>query len=441
MRGVRLNTDAIDNSAGVNTSDVEVNIKIALTPADARRAADARGARHAARRDDRRGRPRWCCATTTSRRWRSRSPQRRGLEDLGFQQRLMQTLEARGAARPRGRVPARRHGARRAAPARAGADAAGARRAARLRQARALRRPARIAACRTIPISAASWRAISRSQLVERFPDALEQHRLRREIIATQLANSMINRGGPSLVGAHRRPDRRVRAGDRGRVLRGAQQLRHDRAQQRDRCARQQGRRQAAARSLRGGAGPAARPHGLVPAQRRFLARASPTSSSTIAPASRRSRPRSTTCCREDARSARAARVDRTDERRRAGRAGAPHRQPAGRSPPRPTSCSVADRTGKAGRRCGGDLLRGRRVLPARPHRERRARHPGHRLFRPARARPRARLDRRGGAPPHRRDGRRRRDRRRRRSTPGSSRAPARSSASAPRCTASQVRG
>ena len=28
--GVRLNTDAIDNSAGVNTSDVEVNIKIAL---------------------------------------------------------------------------------------------------------------------------------------------------------------------------------------------------------------------------------------------------------------------------------------------------------------------------------------------------------------------------------------------------------------------------
>ena len=30
--GVRLNTDAIDNSAGVNTSDVEVNIKIALAP-------------------------------------------------------------------------------------------------------------------------------------------------------------------------------------------------------------------------------------------------------------------------------------------------------------------------------------------------------------------------------------------------------------------------
>ena len=43
MRGVRLNTDAIDNSAGVNTSDVEVNIKIALATPDARRPARARG--------------------------------------------------------------------------------------------------------------------------------------------------------------------------------------------------------------------------------------------------------------------------------------------------------------------------------------------------------------------------------------------------------------
>jgi glutamate dehydrogenase len=36
--------------------------------------------------------------------------------------------------------------------------------------------------------------------LTEQFPDAVEAHRLRREIIATQLANSMINRGGPTLV-------------------------------------------------------------------------------------------------------------------------------------------------------------------------------------------------------------------------------------------------
>jgi glutamate dehydrogenase len=36
--------------------------------------------------------------------------------------------------------------------------------------------------------------------IAERFPDAPERHRLRREIIATQLANSIINRGGPSFA-------------------------------------------------------------------------------------------------------------------------------------------------------------------------------------------------------------------------------------------------
>ncbi len=34
-RGIRLNTDAIDNSAGVNSSDVEVNLKIALAKPEA----------------------------------------------------------------------------------------------------------------------------------------------------------------------------------------------------------------------------------------------------------------------------------------------------------------------------------------------------------------------------------------------------------------------
>ena len=54
--------------------------------------------------------------------------------------------------------------------------------------------------CRTIPISGASCCATFPSAVAQRFPDALEQHRLRREIIATQLTNSMINRGGPALV-------------------------------------------------------------------------------------------------------------------------------------------------------------------------------------------------------------------------------------------------
>ena len=40
--GVRLNTDAIDNSAGVDTSDHEVNLKVLFSPLVARGAPDAR---------------------------------------------------------------------------------------------------------------------------------------------------------------------------------------------------------------------------------------------------------------------------------------------------------------------------------------------------------------------------------------------------------------
>ncbi len=45
--GGRINTDAIDNSAGVDTSDHEVNIKILLGLGDRRRPADAAAARRA----------------------------------------------------------------------------------------------------------------------------------------------------------------------------------------------------------------------------------------------------------------------------------------------------------------------------------------------------------------------------------------------------------
>ncbi len=96
FHGMRLNTDAIDNSAGVNTSDMEVNIKIALSIPlrDGRLTMDS--AQRASGRDDRRGRRTSCCATIICRHWRCRSPERRGMEDFGFLQRLIQTLEARG---------------------------------------------------------------------------------------------------------------------------------------------------------------------------------------------------------------------------------------------------------------------------------------------------------------------------------------------------------
>ncbi len=138
--------------------------------------------------------------------------ERRGVDDLGFQQRLMQTLEARGLLdRAVEFLPDDVELGERA-QARRGADAARARGAARLCQARRSTPTCSTPRCRTIPISAASSAAISRRDRASASPMRSQGHRLRREIIATQLANSMINRGGPALVGAHRRPDRRRRA-------------------------------------------------------------------------------------------------------------------------------------------------------------------------------------------------------------------------------------
>ncbi|OYW59223.1 MAG: hypothetical protein B7Z30_06985, partial [Rhizobiales bacterium 12-68-15] len=94
-RGVRLNTDAIDNSAGVNTSDVEVNIKIALsTPvAEGVLSAPDRAALLGEMTDEvghlvLRNNYLQTLALSLA--------QRSGTSDTAFQQRLMQMLEARG---------------------------------------------------------------------------------------------------------------------------------------------------------------------------------------------------------------------------------------------------------------------------------------------------------------------------------------------------------
>ena len=56
QKGIKLNTDAIDNSAGVNTSDVEVNIKIALARPEREGRLSSERPQQPACRDDRRGR-------------------------------------------------------------------------------------------------------------------------------------------------------------------------------------------------------------------------------------------------------------------------------------------------------------------------------------------------------------------------------------------------
>src|SRR5204862_5537960 len=95
LRGIRLNTDAIDNSAGVNTSDVEVNLKIALaTPMrDGRLSREGRNALLAAMTED-------VAALVLRNNYLQplaiSLAELRGLEDLGFAQRLMHTLETAG---------------------------------------------------------------------------------------------------------------------------------------------------------------------------------------------------------------------------------------------------------------------------------------------------------------------------------------------------------
>ena len=218
--------------------------------------------------------------------------ERRGPADLGFAQRLMQSLERQGRLDRGGRVPARRCGARRARDAAARrSDAAGARGAARLCQALAARRAARQPRCRTIPISDASSSATSRSRCASASRTRSRRHRLRREIIATQLANAIVNRGGPTIVDAARRPDRRRRADHRGGLRGDARLLRPDRAQRRDRRARRDGARRPAAPALWRAAGPPDEPPRLVHPQRRLRERlARGASCATTAPASRRSR-------------------------------------------------------------------------------------------------------------------------------------------------------
>ena len=173
--------------------------------------------------------------------------------------------------------------------------------------------------------------AISRQVIAQRFPDALEQHRLRREIIATQLANSMINRGGPTLVVRIADQTGASAAGDRARVRGRAQQLRHAGAQR--------------ARSTRSTARcPARLQLSLYAAVQNllldrlvwFLRNVDLTQGLAavvehyrkgIVDADRR---RSTRCCRPEAAAARARASSELVDGRRAGATGAPHRRPAG---------------------------------------------------------------------------------------------------------------
>jgi glutamate dehydrogenase len=198
LRGVRLNTDAIDNSAGVNTSDVEVNIKIAFSrPLHAGKLTiEQRNTRLTAMTDEV---ARLVLRNNYLQPLALSLAQRRGFEAFGFQQRLMQTLETHGHLDraveflPDDMALSERR--KRNAP---------------------LTRPelavllayAKLTLYSelldsSVPDDPYLGRELGRyfpTEMSEGFADALHHHRLRREIIATQLANSMINRAGPTLM-------------------------------------------------------------------------------------------------------------------------------------------------------------------------------------------------------------------------------------------------
>ncbi|RXF73386.1 NAD-glutamate dehydrogenase [Hansschlegelia zhihuaiae] len=197
-RGVRINSDAIDNSAGVNTSDVEVNIKIAFSSPlrDGALKLDERNRILAEMTDEVAD---LVLANNYDQTLAISLATGGGFEEAGFQMRLMQALEARKLLdRAVEILPD---------------DAALTERA---RSGDPLTRPevavllawAKIAlfddllesALPDDPYMARDLVGYFPSLMRERFAGEIAGHRLRREIIATVAANAVINRGGPALV-------------------------------------------------------------------------------------------------------------------------------------------------------------------------------------------------------------------------------------------------
>jgi glutamate dehydrogenase len=197
-QGGRVNSDAIDNSAGVNTSDVEVNIKIALGAA-VRAGKLSIPDRNRLLADMTEDVAALVLRNNILQTLAISLGQRRGMADFEIQARFMRDLEARGLL----------DRAVEALPD----DAA---LAEREKQDRPLTRPeiavliayAKITLFNQLLASDVPADSYLGAELMRYFPAALSErfaeeihaHRLRHEIIATMLANSMINRGGPTLI-------------------------------------------------------------------------------------------------------------------------------------------------------------------------------------------------------------------------------------------------
>ncbi|MES0885027.1 NAD-glutamate dehydrogenase [Roseibium sp. SCP14] len=197
-KGGRCNSDAIDNSAGVNSSDMEVNIKIALGAAvkAEKLSIDQRNELLADMTDEVADlvlRNNYLQTLAIS------MMHRRGMEDFGFQVRMMRRLEQAGLL---DRVVEE-------LPDEATLD--------EMRKAGQLLTRAELGVLlayskitlydslleSSVPDDDYLGRELFRyfpDQMANAYKDEIAGHRLRREIIATMLANSMINRGGATFL-------------------------------------------------------------------------------------------------------------------------------------------------------------------------------------------------------------------------------------------------
>jgi glutamate dehydrogenase len=198
VSGVRLNTDAIDNSAGVNTSDLEVNIKIALSSLvrDGVLDVDGRNTLLASMTEEvaalvlRNNYLQTLALSLT---------QQLGVADIGFQRRLMHGLEVAG--RLDRSVEFLPDDAALRARERAGQSLTRPELAVLLAYSKlALKEEIVASDVPDDPYLADELLRYFPPTLVSRYPQSIRDHRLRREIIATSLANAVVNRGGPTII-------------------------------------------------------------------------------------------------------------------------------------------------------------------------------------------------------------------------------------------------
>jgi len=198
QNGGRCNSDAVDNSAGVNSSDLEVNIKIALGAAvrSDRLNIKSRNKLLASMTKEVAG---LCLRNNYLQTLSISLSERRGMEAFPHQQRLMQALESRDLLDrevellPDDATMAEWH--------KTGRTLSRAEIGVLLAYAKIVLYDDLLQS--DVPDDDYLARELVRyfpKKMQNSYADEIDGHRLRREIIATVLSNSMINRGGATLL-------------------------------------------------------------------------------------------------------------------------------------------------------------------------------------------------------------------------------------------------